>query len=70
MGLSFKENCPDIRNTKIYDLINFLKVYNLEIEVIDPWVNKKEAKEAYDILISNDFNKNIKYINININRNA
>ena len=61
LGFSFKENCPDIRNTKIYDLINFLKVYNLEIEVIDPWVNKKEAEEVYDILISNDFNKDIKY---------
>ena len=51
LGFTFKENCPDIRNTKVYDLIKNLKEYNLNIKVIDPWVNPKEAKEVYGLNI-------------------
>ncbi|MBO8230561.1 Vi polysaccharide biosynthesis protein VipA/TviB [Prochlorococcus marinus str. MU1404] len=61
LGFSFKENCPDIRNTKVFDLINFLKVYNLDFEVVDPWVNKKEAEKVCGISIQNKFHKNKKY---------
>lgn len=49
MGLSFKENCPDIRNTKIIDLVNALKEYDIDIDIYDPWVNKIEAEEEYGL---------------------
>lgn len=49
MGLSFKENCPDIRNTKIVDMVKALKEYDLDIDIYDPWVNKKEAIEEYGL---------------------
>jgi UDP-N-acetyl-D-galactosamine dehydrogenase len=48
-GLTFKENCPDLRNTKVIDIINELKEYNLSIDVFDPWCCKKEAKHEYAI---------------------
>jgi UDP-N-acetyl-D-galactosamine dehydrogenase len=44
MGFTFKENCPDIRNTKILDLIKGINKYNSNIDVYDPWANKKKVK--------------------------
>jgi UDP-N-acetyl-D-galactosamine dehydrogenase len=49
LGLTFKENCPDLRNTKIVNLINLLNQYNVKIDVFDPWVNLEEAKKEYGI---------------------
>ena len=49
MGLAFKENCPDIRNTRIIDIINELKDYDVNVDVYDPWVNVSEAKKEYSI---------------------
>ena len=49
MGLTFKENCPDLRNTRVIDVINELKEYHVEVEVYDPWVNPEEAKHEYGI---------------------
>lgn len=49
MGLSFKENCPDIRNTKIIDLIDALKEYDLDLDIYDPWVDKDEATAEYGL---------------------
>ena len=49
MGLTFKENCPDIRNTGVIDIIQSLKTYNAAVDVYDPWVNPVEAKKEYDI---------------------
>ncbi|KKO47861.1 Vi polysaccharide biosynthesis protein VipA/TviB [Arsukibacterium sp. MJ3] len=49
MGLTFKENCPDIRNTKVIDIVNELKEYGVEADVFDPWVNAKEAEHEYGI---------------------
>lgn len=49
MGLSFKENCPDLRNTRIVDVISELKDYNCNVHIYDPWVSSKEAHEEYDI---------------------
>ncbi|MFX5521403.1 UDP binding domain-containing protein, partial [Acinetobacter baumannii] len=43
MGLSFKENCPDIRNTKIVDFIKALKEYDLDLDIYDPWVDDTEV---------------------------
>lgn len=50
MGLSFKENCPDIRNTKIIDLIESLKDYDLNLDIYDPWVNPQEVEKEYGLL--------------------
>ena len=49
LGLAFKENCPDIRNTKVVDVYEALKSYHLNIDVYDPWVNPSDACEEYGI---------------------
>lgn len=49
MGLSFKEDCPDLRNTKVVDLISELAPYNANIDVYDPWVSSDDAKKEYDL---------------------
>lgn len=49
MGLAFKENCPDIRNTRVVDLIEGFKNFNCQVDVFDPWVDKEEAIEEYRI---------------------
>ncbi|MDC0942063.1 Vi polysaccharide biosynthesis UDP-N-acetylglucosamine C-6 dehydrogenase TviB [Gammaproteobacteria bacterium] len=49
LGLSFKEDCPDIRNTKVVDIISELEDYNCKVSVYDPWVDKFSAKNEYDI---------------------
>ena len=49
MGLAFKENCPDLRNTKVVDSINALKKYNINVDVYDPWVNAEAAMHEYGI---------------------
>lgn len=49
MGLSFKENCPDIRNTKIIDLIASLKDYDLNLDIYDPWVDPIEVGKEYGL---------------------
>ena len=49
MGLAFKENCPDLRNTKVVDSINALKKYNVNVDVYDPWVNAEAARHEYGI---------------------
>lgn len=50
MGLSFKENCPDIRNTKIVDMVESLKEYELDLDIYDPWVDVKEAEFEYGLM--------------------
>ena len=49
LGLAFKENCPDIRNTRVVDIIESLSRYNANIEVFDPWVSTEEAKSVFGI---------------------
>ncbi|TCH64104.1 Vi polysaccharide biosynthesis UDP-N-acetylglucosamine C-6 dehydrogenase TviB [Acinetobacter sp. ANC 4862] len=49
LGLSFKENCPDIRNTRIIDIINELQEYHVNVDVYDPWVDATEAEHEYGI---------------------
>ena len=51
MGLSFKENCPDIRNTRVIDIIQELNSNSICVDVFDPWVDPAEAKNEYDILL-------------------
>lgn len=49
LGLTFKENCPDLRNTRVVDIVAELKDYNCEVEVYDPWVTIEEAQHEYGI---------------------
>jgi UDP-N-acetyl-D-galactosamine dehydrogenase len=49
LGLTFKENCPDLRNTRVIDLIRELQAYNLVVNVHDPWVDADEAQREYAI---------------------
>lgn len=49
LGLSFKENCPDIRNTKIIDIVKELEEYHIEVDIYDPWVDSAEAEHEYNI---------------------
>src|SRR6201991_257480 len=49
LGLAFKENCPDLRNTRVVDIIASLKSYNASIDVHDPWVDASEAEATYGL---------------------
>jgi len=49
LGLSFKENCPDIRNTKIVDMVSALKEYDLDLDIYDPWVDSAEVEAEYGL---------------------
>ena len=49
MGLTFKENCPDTRNTKVIDIINALSKHVSKVECFDPWVDEEEVKTNYQI---------------------
>ena len=52
LGLTFKENCPDIRNSKVEDIINRLNEYGIKPTVVDPWANPKEAEKEYHIALT------------------
>ena len=49
LGLAFKENCPDLRNTRVVDIIARLRQYGVEVDVCDPWVNPDEARDEYGL---------------------
>jgi UDP-N-acetyl-D-galactosamine dehydrogenase len=49
LGLAFKENCPDLRNTRVIDVINEFETYHANVSVYDPWVKAEEAKDEYGI---------------------
>ncbi|MGH1355086.1 MAG: Vi polysaccharide biosynthesis UDP-N-acetylglucosamine C-6 dehydrogenase TviB [Thalassovita sp.] len=51
MGLAFKENCPDLRNTRVVDLIAELETFGVQVDVHDPWVSNQEAQAEYDITL-------------------
>lgn len=54
LGFTFKENCPDVRNTKVIDIYKTLKEYNLNITIYDPWANSSIAMHEYGVLIVNE----------------
>lgn len=49
MGLTFKENCPDLRNTKVVDVVKELKEYNINVDITDPWCSSEEAEHEYGL---------------------
>lgn len=58
MGLTFKENCPDLRNTKVVDIINELTEFNIQVDIFDPWVDPLEAKREYGLSVLNEPGEN------------
>jgi len=57
LGITFKENCPDIRNTRAIDVFRELETFGITMDLVDPWADIQEVKHEYGIEISNDFNK-------------
>ena len=51
LGITFKENCPDIRNSRVIDVYRELKEFGVDVDVFDPWANKHEVKDEYDITL-------------------
>ena len=54
LGIAFKENCPDVRNTKIVDVISLLKQYGINVTIYDPWVNPAEVLHEYDLITTKE----------------
>ena len=52
LGLTFKENCPDTRNSKVEDIINRLREYAIDPIVVDPWANEKDAMNEYGVRLT------------------
>ena len=59
LGLTFKENCPDIRNTRVVDIVNELEGYGIDVDIMDPWCNAKEAKEEYGLTLVHEVEKGV-----------
>ncbi|MET3028193.1 nucleotide sugar dehydrogenase [Flavobacterium sp. UW10123] len=57
LGITFKENCPDVRNTKIVDVVRALCEYGIEVIIYDPLANSEEVKHEYNLTICNDLSK-------------
>jgi len=61
LGITFKENCPDIRNTKVVDIYHELREFGLNVDIYDPWASSHEVRREYGIDILPDFNSDVKY---------
>jgi UDP-N-acetyl-D-galactosamine dehydrogenase len=58
LGFTFKEDCPDVRNTKVIDIVNELNTYDVNVTIFDPWANPEEVKYEYGVISQNDMPKN------------
>jgi len=61
LGFTFKENCPDVRNTKVIDIVHKLEEYNANVHILDPWANTEEVKHEYGISCQNKIQEGEKY---------
>lgn len=61
LGVTFKENCPDIRNTKVVDIYNELCDFGLNVDIYDPWASAEEVKHEYGVDILSQFDKDKEY---------
>ena len=61
LGFTFKENCPDVRNTRVIDIVNELKTYNTNLTIVDPWANPIEVLKEYNISTLTELQNNQKY---------
>ncbi len=57
LGITFKENCPDVRNTKIVEVIKCLNDYGIDVTIYDPWANPKEVAHEYNLITTNSLPK-------------
>jgi UDP-N-acetyl-D-galactosamine dehydrogenase len=64
LGISFKENCPDFRNTKVVDVVSQLKKYNTNITIYDPWVNEEKLMREYGLKSTQHNPTNMKFDSI------
>ena len=61
LGFTFKENCPDVRNTKVIDIVRTLQDYNTNVAIYDPWANPVIAKREYGVDIQNTLPQGTKF---------
>ena len=61
LGFTFKENCPDVRNTKVGDVVRVLKDYGINVSVYDPWARPEEVRKEYGIDLAVSLSGNKKY---------
>jgi UDP-N-acetyl-D-galactosamine dehydrogenase len=60
-GITFKENCPDVRNTRVVDVVSTLQHFGMEVTILDPWANPDEVFHEYNLGIVNSINGEIRY---------
>ena len=56
LGITFKENCPDVRNTKVVDIVTEMQEYGCNVDITDPWADPKEVKDEYGFDIVQNYN--------------
>ena len=56
LGITFKENCPDIRNSRVIDIIEELQSYHVNVDVYDPWASEEEVKHEYNLDLKSSVN--------------
>lgn len=61
MGITFKENCPDVRNTRVVDIYHELVQFGLLVDIYDPWADRDEVKHEYGVEVLSELDKSIKY---------
>jgi len=61
LGITFKENCPDIRNTKVIDIYHELCEFGANVDIYDPWASAQEVRHEYGVEIINSLDESIKY---------
>lgn len=61
MGITFKENCPDVRNTRVVDIYHELLQFGLNVDIYDPWADKEEVKREYDVDIATRLDESVVY---------
>ncbi|MEN0052980.1 MAG: Vi polysaccharide biosynthesis UDP-N-acetylglucosamine C-6 dehydrogenase TviB [Mucilaginibacter sp.] len=61
LGFTFKENCPDVRNTRVIDIVRRLEEYKVKVHIHDPWANPDQAKRAYGVICENGESKSRTY---------
>lgn len=61
LGITFKENCPDVRNTRVVDIYHELADFGVEVDIFDPWADIQEVREEYGLSIQNELLPGLKY---------
>ena len=54
LGITFKENCPDIRNSRVIDVIEELQDFGAQVDIYDPWANPQEVEQEYGIMLNDN----------------